>query len=152
MYMYTTGVLFHTFLSTLHDGHTYTCTYERTYTCTYKSLTTLAHTHRANVYTCMCEPTRKTMGGFPTSARAVLNFLLLPPLCNRSHSNSMQHSNYRLLSLVNPRHACAARVTVVGLCVCVFVCLSVCQSTTILALQATRRLISDTNSFSATRA
>ena len=100
MYMYTTGVLFHTLLSTLHDGHTYTCTYERTYTCTYKSLTTLAHTHRANVYTCMCEPTRKTMGGFPTSARAVLNFLLLPPLCNRSHSNSMQHSNYRLLSLV----------------------------------------------------
>ena len=36
------------------------------------------------------------------------------------------------------------RVTVLGLCVCV--------STTILALQATRRLMSDTNSFSATRA
>ena len=32
------------------------------------------------------------------------------------------------------------------------VCLSVCVSTTILALQATRRLMSDTNSFSATRA
>ena len=32
------------------------------------------------------------------------------------------------------------------------VCLSVCLSTTILALQATRRLMSDTNSFSATRA
>ena len=34
----------------------------------------------------------------------------------------------------------------------VSVCLCVCVSTTILALQATRRLISDTNSFSATRA
>ena len=39
-------------------------------------------------------------------------------------------------------------VTVVVLCVC----LSVCLSTTILAPQATRRLMSDTNSFSATRA
>ena len=36
--------------------------------------------------------------------------------------------------------------------VCVSVCLSVCLSTTILALQATRRLMSDTNSFGATRA
>ena len=53
-----------------------------------------------------------------------------------------------ILVLINPRRACAARVTVVGLCVCLFVCLSA----TILALQATRRLMSDTNSFSATRA
>ena len=45
--------------------------------------------------------------------------------------------------ITNPRRACAARVTVVVL----FVCLS----TTILALQATRRLMSDTNSFSAKR-
>ena len=52
------------------------------------------------------------------------------------------------VSVHDPRRACAARVTVVGLCVC----LSVCLSTTILALQATRRLMSDTNSFSATRA
>ena len=52
-------------------------------------------------------------------------------------------------TIFNPRRACAARVTVVGrLSVCLFVCLS----TTILALQATRRLMSDTNSFSATRA
>ena len=51
---------------------------------------------------------------------------------------------------LNPRRACAARVTVVVLCVCLSVCLSV--STTILGLQATRRLMSDTNSFSATRA
>ena len=54
--------------------------------------------------------------------------------------------------IINPRRACAARVTVVGLCVCLFVCLFVCLSTTILALQATRRLMSDTNSYSATRA
>ena len=45
-------------------------------------------------------------------------------------------------ALINPRRACAARVTVVA----------VCLSTTILALQATRRLMSDTNSFTATRA
>ena len=53
--------------------------------------------------------------------------------------------------IINPRRACAAWVTVLGLCVCLFVCLSVCLSTTILALQATRRLMSDTNHFSATR-
>ena len=41
----------------------------------------------------------------------------------------------------NLRRACAAKVTVFGL--------SVCLSTTILRLQATRRLMSDTNSFSA---
>ena len=48
------------------------------------------------------------------------------------------------MAVVNPLRACAARVTVVVLCVC----LSVCLSATILALQATRRLMSDTNSFS----
>ena len=47
-------------------------------------------------------------------------------------------------AFVNPRCACTARVTVVVL--------SVCLSTTILGLQATRRLMSDTNIFSATRA
>ena len=52
--------------------------------------------------------------------------------------------------LVNPRCACTAKVTVVVLCLSV--CLSVCLSTTILALQATRWLMSDTNGFSATRA
>ena len=30
--------------------------------------------------------------------------------------------------IVNPRRACAARVTVLGLCVCVSVCLCVCLS------------------------
>ena len=47
------------------------------------------------------------------------------------------------IPFINPRRACAARVTVVVLCVCLFVCLSA----TILALQATRRVMSDTNSF-----
>ena len=32
---------------------------------------------------------------------------------------------YCQLALVNPRRACAARVTVLGLCVCLSVCLSV---------------------------
>ena len=54
--------------------------------------------------------------------------------------------------LINPRRACETRVTVVVLCVCLFVCLSVCLSATILALQSMKRLMSDTNSFSATRA
>ena len=52
------------------------------------------------------------------------------------------------LVLINPRRACAEKVTVVVLCVCLFVCLSAI----ILGLQATRRLMSDTNIFSATRA
>ena len=52
----------------------------------------------------------------------------------------------QLHSVINPRRACAARVTVVVLCVCV------CLSTTILALQATRRPKSDTKCFSATSA
>ena len=41
------------------------------------------HLQHTLVHSCvwyMYEHTRKTMGGFPTSARAVLNFLLLPPL------------------------------------------------------------------------
>ena len=48
------------------------------------------------------------------------------------------------VTIINPRRACAARVRVVVLCVCL--------STTILAPRATRRLMSDTNRFSATRA
>ena len=47
-------------------------------------------------------------------------------------------------AFINPRRACAARVTVVCLCVRL--------STTILAPRDTRRLMSDTNRFSATRA
>ena len=48
------------------------------------------------------------------------------------------------VSFINPRHACAAKVTV---CVCVCVC--VCLSALILALRATRWPKSDTNGFSA---
>ena len=33
---------------------------------------------------------------------------------------------YMYAHFINPRRACAARVTVVVLCVCLFVCLSVC--------------------------
>ena len=51
-----------------------------------------------------------------------------------------------LLSVINPRRAYAEGYSSWS------VCLSVCLSTTILALQATKRLMSDTNSFSATRA
>ena len=54
-----------------------------------------------------------------------------------------------LCIIINPRRACAARVTVVVLCVCRP---SVCLPTTILGLQATRRLMSDTDIFSAIRA
>ena len=32
---------------------------------------------------------------------------------------------YTLAAIINPRRACAARVTVVVLCVCLFVCLSI---------------------------
>ena len=46
--------------------------------------------------------------------------------------------------IINPRRACAARVTVLGLCVCL--------SVSILALQATTQLMCDTNSCSATSA
>ena len=52
--------------------------------------------------------------------------------------------------LINPRCACAATVTVLGLCVCLSAC--VCLSPLILALQAPNRLMSDTNGSSATSA
>ena len=56
----------------------------------------------------------------------------------------LEYLNTHTWGLINPRRACAARVTVVGLCVCV--------SATILALQATRRPKSDIKCFSATSA
>ena len=46
--------------------------------------------------------------------------------------------------IINPRRACAARVTVLGVCVRV--------STLISLLRATKRMVSDTNGFSVTRA
>ena len=55
--------------------------------------------------------------------------------------------------VINPRRACAARVTVVVLSFCLSVCLSLCLSvTTFSAVTATRRPISDSNGFSATLA
>ena len=46
--------------------------------------------------------------------------------------------------LINPRRACAARVTVVVLCVCLPVCLSVCLSEhAILAVRAVRSITKD---------
>ena len=50
--------------------------------------------------------------------------------------------------VINPWRACAARVTLVGLPA---VCMSLCLSTLILALQATRRPMSDTNDCRTTR-
>ena len=61
-----------------------------------------------------------------------------------SRSTVMAHVH----SVINPRRACAARVTVLGLSVC----LSVCLSTLILAVQATRRPMSDTSSLRAMKA
>ena len=63
---------------------------------------------------------------------------------------SRTESSYILLmSIINPRRACAARVTVLGPCVSLSVCLSVsvfvCLSTFVLELQAMRQLMSDMN-------
>ena len=51
--------------------------------------------------------------------------------------------------IVNPWCACAARVTVLGMCtVCLSVCLSVCVSTLFSALQATKQMASNSNGLS----
>ena len=63
-------------------------------------------------------------------------------------SNNGVHLFVRKCVHINPRRACATRVTVLGLSVSLCVCLS----TTILALQATKRHQRDTNSSSATSA
>ena len=69
------------------------------------------------------------------------------------HNPAMHHApaTARALSvctLINPRRMRSEGYSSRS----VFVCLFVCLSATILALQATRRLMRDTNSFSATRA
>ena len=79
----------------------------------------------------------------------IIKFYVIP-LHNGLHLSKVFGFVVYACSFINPRRACAARVTVVVLCVRLSVCLPV--SATILALQATRRLMSDTNSFSATRA
>ena len=54
------------------------------------------------------------------------------------------------LYIINPRRACAARVTVLGLCVCVSVCLSVCPLPRFLPPRATMRPTRYTSGFSGT--
>ena len=44
-----------------------------------------------------------------------------------SYTYNMYVNMYMYMYIINPRRACAARVTVVGLCVCLSVCLSVCR-------------------------
>ena len=56
---------------------------------------------------------------------------LVTRIQDRIEKDCKKASKYTHYSIINPRRACAAKVTVVVLCVCV--------STTILALQATRR-------------
>ena len=68
------------------------------------------------------------------------------------HSNwtmREDQSQIKYYIIINPRRACAARVTVVVLSFCLSVCLSVCYH---VFCRATRRPISDTNGFSATLA
>ena len=83
-----------------------------------------------------------------------VTFDLPPCLCGRSkvtlqfvrvrvEGESLANTQSIILLTLGAR-ACAARVTVLGLCVCL--------STTILGLQATGWLMSDTNIFSATKA
>ena len=69
-----------------------------------------------------------------------------------THSALVYMCAYPLIDIVNPRCACAARVTVVVLSFCLSVCLSICLLPRFLPLRATRRPISDTNGFSATLA
>ena len=70
-------------------------------------------------------------------------------LCLLTHTNNHEHSSLlysspcRLWWVFNHRRACAARVTVY--LVCMSVCVCVCLSPLILALQGPSRLISDTN-------
>ena len=56
--------------------------------------------------------------------------------------------------IFNPRHACAARVTVLSLCVCLCVCVCVCVRVCLfprsLPLRTTRRPRSNTDGFGAT--
>ena len=68
--------------------------------------------------------------------------VLITPVCSYVLSESILCHVAQWFE-VNPRRACAARVTVLGL--------SVCLSTRVLALQATRQPMSGTNGFWTTR-
>ena len=55
-----------------------------------------------------------------------------------------QRHGYRLSIIINPRRACAERITVAVSCVCVCVCLYVCLSEhAILAVRAVRSITKD---------
>ena len=62
--------------------------------------------------------------------------LILPTTVLEQTMNNMKQCIMKSTLVINHLRACAARVTVVVLCVCLSVCLSVSD---ILALQATRR-------------
>ena len=66
---------------------------------------------------------------------------------NRQHELLIPHSGSQLLWIINPRGACAVRITVLGLSVSQ----SVSASTIILGTTSTRRPISDTNGFTSSR-
>ena len=71
--------------------------------------------------------------------------------CTRAWQSGTLRSTEGLhfrIFFINPRRACAARVTVLALCVCLSVCLSVHYS--ILASHAITRQTRDTSDFSVT--
>ena len=75
------------------------------------------------------------------SLYCLLSFLYHPYMLSLIHRIfDLLVINHGELVFINPRRACAARVTVLGLCVCL--------SVSILALQAAMQLMSDTNSCS----
>ena len=51
--------------------------------------------------------------------------LIKDQLGSRKSNSPMRGKKGLALAVINPRRACAARVTVVGLCVCLSVCVSV---------------------------
>ena len=86
-------------------------------------------------------------GPAPPSILLLMRRIPATPCTLRGNENT--RAIERLPEKQNPRRACAASVS---LSVCVCVCVCVCVSTHILALQATRRPISDTSGFRTTRA
>ena len=87
--------------------------------------------------------------GLQQQERSTTGINFAKTICSRGasiHTNTYCTTEAKLFTL----GAHAQRGLQYSFCVCV--CVSVCVSTTILGLQATRRLMSDTNSFSATRA
>ena len=92
---------------------------------------------------------RKLTNGTLCSSRIAAISLLV---CSRSPSML----NIRLVIIINPRRACAARVTCLSVClsVCQSVCLSVCLSVrrlANLAVQGTGRPMTATNRFRVAR-